>query len=179
MNAARILYRTRQLWLSILVEPAPDELEIAYRYLNPKQREIFEKMQPGEQAHSLQVLRMLIAQGEEHPDLYKAALLHDVGKSRFPLKWWERVLIVLVKAVRPECVQRWGGEETGLASFWRRAFVVAEHHPAWGAEIAAQAGVSPLGVSLIRKHQQDPVELAGDTLEDRLLLKLQAADDHN
>ena len=177
MNTARILYRTRQFWLSILAEPAPEELQIAYRYLNPEQREIFEKMQPGEQAHSLKVLRTIIAQGENHPDLYKAALLHDVGKSRFPLKWWERVFIVLVKSVRPDWAKRWG-KEPGLDSFWRRAFVVAEQHPAWGAEIAARAGVSPLAVSLIRRHQ-DPVYPAGDNLEEQLLLKLQAADDHN
>lgn len=177
MNAARILYRTRQFWLSIRAEPAPEELETAYRYLKPEHREIFEKMQPGEQAHSLQVLRTLLARGEKHPDLYRAALLHDVGKSRFPLKWWERVLIVVVKAVRPAWAQRWGEDSSHINS-WRRAFVVAELHPAWGAEMAARAGVPALAVSLIRRHQ-DAVDPAGDTLEDRLLLQLQSADDLN
>ena len=177
MNAARILYRTRQFWLSILAEPAPDELQIAYPYLNSDQRKIFECMQPGEQAHSLSVLRTLMAQGETHPDLFQAALLHDVGKSRFPLKWWERVLIVLVKAISPNRVKRWGAE-SGARSLWRRAFVVAEQHPTWGAEIAARAGASPLTISLIRRHQE-LVDPGGRTLEDRLLLKLQSADDLN
>ena len=132
------------------------------------------KMQPNEQAHSLHIFRQLLAEGEESRDLLTAALLHDVGKSRFPLHLWERVLVVLGHTLAPSWVERWGeGEPYG----WRRPFVVAVKHPIWGAELASEAGASPLAVSLIRRHQA-PSHKA-DPLEDGLLEILQRADNKN
>ena len=82
------------------------------------------------------VWRRLVDQDEHNPDLLAAALLHDVGKSRFPLRLWERVLIVSLKAFFPDRATRWG---VGAAKGWRRALVVAAQHPTWGAEMARQA----------------------------------------
>lgn len=185
MNPARLLYRTRQFWQALGAKQSPEDLALAQRLLSPAQLALFYRMQPAEQAHSLRVARDLLAQGEKHPDLFVAALLHDVGKSRFPLSLWERVLVVLVRAICPGCLKRWGrlAEETsssgGPRRFgWRRPFVVAETHPEWGAQLAAEAGASPLGAALIGRHQEAlPGE--GGALEDRLLRKLQAADDQN
>jgi len=61
---------------------------------------------------------------------------------------------------------------------WRRAFVVGEQHPAWGARLAAEAGASPCTVALIRLHQE-PASTAVDAETIRLLSKLQAVDNHN
>jgi hypothetical protein len=103
-------------------------------------------------------------------------LLHDVGKSRYPVRIWERILIVLSKAFLPGKVKRWGeGAAEGGGLGWRRAFVVAQQHPAWGAQMAAEAGASPLTSTLIRRHQ-DPRSNSSEGLEDRLLQILQAAD---
>jgi hypothetical protein len=140
--------------------------------------ELFGHMQSSEQAHSLLVFNQLLAQREMQEDLLGAALLHDVGKSRFPLRIWERVLIVLGKALVPERAADWGqGEPRG----WKRPFVVAEKHPDWGAEMASAAGASPLAVSIIQRHQDvfDPAQRAhgGErSLEDQLLYKLQEID---
>jgi hypothetical protein len=124
-------------------------------------------MTPGEQAHSLRVLERLQRAGESDPDLMRAALLHDAGKVRSPLSLPDRALIVLGKRFLPGRVKRWGeGEARGI----QRAFVVAAQHPAWGAEMAAQAGATARTCDLIRRHQEE----AG---EDRLLRALQEADD--
>lgn len=140
---------------------------------------VFRCMQPGEQAHSVEVLQRLRTAGETHPDLLAAALLHDLGKIKYPLAPWERALIVLVMAVLPEKVRRWGD---GDASGWRKPFVVARQHAAWGAEMAQAAGTSPLAVSLIRRHQ-DALPAATlafeNSLEDELLKKLQYFDDES
>ena len=58
---------------------------------------------------------------------------------------------------------------TGL----HRPFVVAAHHPAWGADLARQAGASPHTVELIRQHH-DP-----QPTDDPLVAALKAADDIN
>ena len=173
MKKLDILYRPRQFLLALRVDPLTEnELAPASAVLNSKQMNLFTRLQPSEQLHAIRVLETLIGQGETHPDLLTAALLHDVGKSRVPLRLWERIFIVLAKMFLPNQVKKWG---SGSPYGWRRPFVVAEQHPAWGAEMAADADVSPLTRLLIQKHQDDfTSEL--DTLEMDLLATLRAAD---
>jgi hypothetical protein len=156
-------------------------VELVNSVLTEVQVELFLRMQTSEQVHSIQAFDELRNQEEENPDLLTAALLHDVGKIRAPLRIWERVMIVIVRAFCEDCTHKWGNRdnvqpENGLG--WRRAFIVAEQHPAWGADLAAECGTSPLAVSLIARHQE---KLAPDvsSMEDILLHKLQAVDDNN
>lgn len=174
----RLGYRARQFWYSLTAAPRPDELRLVEQVLTQEQMALFRRQAPGEQAHSLWIYHELQAQGESDPDLLVAALLHDVGKSRYPLSVWERVLIVLAKALAPEKVHAWG---RGAPQGWKRPFAVAEQHPAWGASLAQEAGCSALTVSLIRRHQE-PGRLPGshssaDPLEERLLRRLQEFDE--
>jgi hypothetical protein len=175
-------------------------MELVTSVLTDSQVELFQRMQTSDQAHSVMVQNELRKDGEENPDLLTAALLHDVGKTRAPLGIWERVMIVIVGTICRDCTHEWGNcenvqPENGLG--WRRAFIVAEQHPAWGADLAAECGTSPLeqhpawgadlaaecgtsplAVSLIARHQE---KLAPDvsSMEDILLHKLQAVDDNN
>ncbi|MFN2197880.1 MAG: HD domain-containing protein [Anaerolineales bacterium] len=171
----RILYRTRQFWFALTAAPAHDNLEQARLLLTEEQFALFQALPPGEQAHGLEVYRQLQASGETHPDLLRAALLHDIGKGQAPLRVWERIAIVLARAAFPEKVREWG---RGPAAGWRRPFVVAEQHPQWGAELAAQTGASPLTVALIRRHQE-PFTSQPASMEEQLLGQLQTADDHS
>ena len=184
MSTDRILYRTRQFWHALGSAPSSEGIALAWTMLAPPQQLIFNRMLRSEQAHSLRVLHALLDQREENKDLLVAALLHDVGKSRFPLHLWERVVIVLAKMICPGCAKRWGERVTGdeqVPHGWRRAYIIAEDHPAWGAEMAAEAGCSQLTINLIRRHQDIvPVSKVEDlSIEDRLLLKLQATDDES
>ncbi len=192
MRLDRALYRLQQFWQALDASNPPRNLDLVRQVLTPVQMDLFMDMQPSEQAHSLRVLEVLQSQAEFDPltanqDLWVAALLHDVGKNRHPLRLWERVLIVTGKTIFPERARRWGADEQALdhlALPWRlfarlkRPFEVAEHHPEWGAQLAAEVGVSTLATSLIRKHQnlsvQKPV-----TLEEQLLMRLQAVDGSN
>ena len=172
MKAEGLTYRARQLWNAYHEVPSQQDLDEVRAILNPGEMGLFEGMQPSDQAHSLAVMRRLQAQEPWEQELLVAALLHDVGKSLYPLRVWERVLIVLVGVVSPDLLARWG---TGEPRGWRRAFVVASQHPQWGAEMAARQGASPLAVELIRQHQNYlPVDLVYST--ETLLKMLQAAD---
>lgn len=163
------LYRVRQFWSALFASPKEADLDLARQTLSDKQMALFARMQPGEQAHSLKVfkkLHVLSRQGSalagiaesQVRELFVAALLHDVGKTVAPLRLWERVLIVLVNAVWPEKVREWG---TGFApKGWRRPFVIAVQHPAWGVELAETAGTSSLALNLIRRHQDPLPELS-------------------
>jgi putative nucleotidyltransferase with HDIG domain len=181
MIVSRIGYRLRQFWSALYAEPSGGDLEKISSLLTPAQMALFRQMHRSEQAHSIQVMRAVSQASQGIPDeacrdLLRAALLHDVGKSRFPVRIWERAVIVLCKAYLPGKVRLWGdGAAEGGALGWRRAFVVAQQHATWGAQMAEEAGASPLAAALIRRHQDQAPNPGGD-LEDRLLQLLQAAD---
>lgn len=170
------LYRVGQFWRYLRPPPlTPADRAEVQQTLPPPLAALFARQTVGEQAHSLTVLRA-VKRGAPPPagraELHQAALLHDVGKSRAPLSLLDRVLVVVVRRLWPARAHAWG---QGAPRGFRRPFVTAAQHPAWGAELAAQAGAPPLTVALIRRHQT-PVT-APRTLEDELLLALQSADD--
>jgi hypothetical protein len=188
MSLARLVYRTEQFRKYLGLRAAPLDLGEAQKILTPAQMALFLRMQAGEQAHSLEVFRRLRQQGQADPDLLVddllvddllvAALLHDAGKCRFPLRLWERVWVVLAQAFFPVRFRAWGAVQGDMERmpWWMRACAVAVQHPAWGAELAQAAGCSQRAVSLIRRHQEHSL-LALQTEEDQLLARLQALDD--
>jgi hypothetical protein len=206
MIRSKALYRTRQFWQALRAAPAPEDLVRVQGFLSPKLFEVFCRMSQSEQAHSIQVFNKLVAQGESNPDLLAAALLHDVGKSRFPLAVWERVAIVLVRAFSKNLAERlgdlnklgqrlpqvWPGAQKEQLPWQLKPFLVAEHHPSWGASAAQQAGASELTVNLIHRHQErasapeekgraasERQQSEAKVFEDSLLRKLQAVDDES
>lgn len=184
MNLTRLSYRSRQFVQAIRPHASQEDLDLVASILSSAQMKLFLQMQASEQAHSLRVLHALHSQGESDSDLLTAALLHDVGKTRAPLRLWERILIVIVMAICPSCVRSWGSEagQSSITRFgWRRPFVVAEQHPRWGAELATESGASPLAVKIIARHQE-AITISTDveqSLEDDLLRKLQSVDNNN
>ncbi len=167
-SLARLAYRSRQFWLALTARRGGPALAHIAPYLSPAQQTLFRRLQPAEQAHAFLVLQRLRQSGHQDPDLLTAALLHDVGKCLSPLSLFDRVWIVLGRRFLPRLARRWGeGEPRGLC----RPFVVAARHADWGADLAAEAGVSARAVGLIRRHQD------ADPGGDPLLAALQAADD--
>jgi hypothetical protein len=177
----RIHYRLRQFWRTFLVEKEQLELDQALALLNPEQKALFTRMQQSEQNHAEKVLRRLLEQGENQPDLLVAALLHDVGKLCHRMSPLERAVVVLVKAVMPKLAHRWGelppAGWDGLPA-WRKAFILAEHHAEWGAEVARKSGVSVLTENLIRMHHY-PRSQDVDSVETNLLQKLWQVDNES
>lgn len=169
-----MLYRIEQGVRALFAWTRPVDLTPVDALLSPPLAALFARMQRSEQQHSLRVLESLRRAGHEQPDLLVAGLLHDVGKSQMPIGLVGRTLVVLAKAFAPPLYGRWA---QGEARGWRRAFVVAERHAAWGAEMLTEAGATPLAVALVRQHQEH-VEHP-QTEEERLLAALQVADGEN
>ena len=168
-------YRFRQGLRALGTWLHPADSGLAEQLLSPALFALFQQMRRSERQHSLRVLNDLIASGYTHPDLLTAALLHDVAKMCAPFSLPEKVLVVLVKAASPGRYLRWG---SGSSQGWRRPFAVSAQHPAWGAEMVARAGGTPLTAELIRRHA-DALDGRPQTEADRLLLALQAVDGRN
>lgn len=176
-----ILYRVSQFWHTLSPKTDSALLAEALRQLTPAQGQLFGRLQPSEQRHAISIWGKLRDLGEDQPDLLAAALLHDVGKLHYQLRLWERVLVVLVRAMMPAQAIRWGSlsanDWKGLPA-WRKAFIVAEQHAQWGAELAHNAGVGPLTEYLIREHHHPP-EQDVNGVKSSLLHKLWLADSGN
>lgn len=172
----RVGYRLGQFWRIWRAQPLPEAAWVEITaVLTETESALFNRFSLSDQQHGYGVLGTLQLAGHTHPDLLAAALLHDVGKTRFPLSIWERSLIVLASKLLPGKMAVWG---QGDARRWQRPFVVKVQHPAWGAEMAQTAGSRPLVIALIRRHQDKLLETAV-TGEDKLLRLLQWADDQN
>jgi hypothetical protein len=170
-----IKYRIDQFFHSLVAQPSEQDLAIVDINLTSPLAELFHQMSFADQSHSLRVFTHLSGQGETEPSLLAAALLHDVGKCRAPLKPWDRALVVLVKVVMPDLISNWGaGEPRG----WKKPFVVYLHHAEWGAQMVDERGGSDLCVYLIRHHQDKLTHEPGDHRE-MFLAKLQTADGMN
>jgi len=167
----RTTYRASQFLRALLAQPAAEDARLVADYLPPALRPRFDGMSRAEQSHSLAVLRTLLRQGQTDPDLLAAALLHDVGKTRAPLRLLDRVLVVLAQRVAPGAAQAWSN---GAPRGWKRPFVVAARHAEWGAEILEQAGASPRLVGMVRQHHASFPPCGAEV--DRMLAALQIAD---
>jgi hypothetical protein len=177
------VYRLRQGVRALLAFRETPDLGLAARYLSLPQLALFRQMPPLEQLHALDVLRSALslpfsadADGRVLDDLTVAALLHDCGKSLYPVRIWQKTLPVLVGAAWPRLFDRLSRRDPKHL-LWR-AFAVKARHPAWGSELAAQAGTRPRALWLIEHHQDDPAAHF-DHPDHGLLVALQEADNRN
>ena len=164
------LRRLRQGLNALLAFARPVDEALVAQHLSPELQRCFAQLRRSEQQHSLRVLRALQAQGEVPPALAVAALLHDVGKTRWPFPLWQRVVAVLLPALAPGLAARLARGDA--ANPVARALLLQRQHPAWGAQLARAAGACERSVALIERHAQP----AG---EDEWLARLRAADERS
>lgn len=169
--------RLRQGTSALLAFTQPVDLSLASRYLSSEQMAIFGHLRRSEQLHSLSVLRAVLSQSPDTPlDLAVAALLHDVGKARYPFPLWQKTMVVLVRAFARPLYHRLKQGSPGR--WWQRPFVIQAQHPAWSAEMVAPVGTSQRALWLIEHHQTHVAKI-GTHPDIHLLQRLQTADDAN
>ncbi len=128
-------------------------------------------MSRRDQRHGLDLVCALQRQGYQAPELFQAALLHDVGKARY-LSLWHRVAVVLLEHIYPAMLRRLADDRPGSRGY---PFFAYLNHPRWGAERAEKAGCNQLTVELIKRHHE-PLQVPTESEADRLLVVLEAAD---
>lgn len=143
-----MLYRIRQFRHAIFPKIKSEELQWAISLLPSCSVPLFKAQSPPEQRHALDVALDLWGSGVKTPHLLIAALLHDCGKTKYPLKVWERITIVLLQ----KAPQRIWNYLLHSSSLFSAPLRTAQEHPHWGAEMASEIGLDPLVVELIREH---------------------------
>ena len=155
----------------------PPDQALARLYLTDCEFAAFRTLSRGEQLHSLNVLRSVLAAAANPPrELTAAALLHDVGKSRRRLAVWQKTLVVLAQSMAPGLCQRLSRED--LSGAWRIPFIVQRHHPKWGGEILRACGSDSQLIWLVENHQAEATAHQAHPAY-ALLKELQAADNAN
>lgn len=167
-------YRVRQGLRALFAFAQPLTETAAIAHLSAAELALFRRLRRGERLHALAVLAALQAAEPVPSALATAALLHDVGKIRYPLHLWQKTVVVLTRALLPGVYARLssGDPAHGL----HRPFVVYAQHPAWSAEYLSAAGGDPAAVWLCRHHADHDPALTTQPLYP-LLRRLQAADD--
>jgi hypothetical protein len=169
------LYRLRQGLRALFAFAFAVDESLAAHHLSPALLASFRAMRRSERQHSLRVLRALLRAGEVSPALAIAALLHDVGKSCYPMALWQRSLPVLVRAIAPTLFARLS--QSDPQNPWVRGFVVYMHHPRWSAEIIIRCGGGDDAAWLAEHHADDAQQWRTHPLSADLV-RLKYADDH-
>jgi putative nucleotidyltransferase with HDIG domain len=183
----RARYRIWQFWHAIRPVSFPPEHEAAVlSILNTQELILFQRQPLPYKNHCYRVMRILEDSGQKDRDLLAAALLHDIGKTKMKMAWWDRPLVVLTEAFVPSLAKQWA-RRTGRG--WSRPFVIKARHAEWGAEEASASGSSELTVELIRYHHEisihpeetspDHKDAAPNNDPARMLALLQWADSIN
>lgn len=159
-----LIKRTSQFLRAISTKIAPPDLVIIQQYLNPSEQALFFNMDPAIQKHcvntALTILNMPVERtGTNRSLLMKAALLHDIGKTRGSINLWDRVCYVLAKKVSGKLVSKLaspghihGHRSSSPLARFRNAFYVHLHHPELGAKLAAKARLDETIIYLLRHH---------------------------
>jgi len=175
-------YRLTQGLRALTAFRETPDVQMAARFLSQPQLALFRGLPLMEQRHALNVLNDALAQpiptddSRALDDLAVAALLHDCGKARYRVRVWQKTLPVLIHKLSPRLFD-WMAARNPKNPFWR-GFAVKAHHPAWGAQVASELGVSERALWLITHHQDQPEQWDSHS-HAALLRALQTADDAN
>ncbi|HVJ50504.1 HD domain-containing protein [Desulfitobacterium sp.] len=150
-----MFYRILQFYHGLFPRISSEDIRLVQSFLSAAPISLFEEQSPADQRHALDVAIDLLQNQTHLPSsqksiLIQAALLHDCGKTCYPLKIWQRIYIVLC-AKLPYTLQKSLKALTNYQAL-SLPLTLAQEHPEWGAKLASQAGLNEEVVELIRYH---------------------------
>jgi len=147
-----------QFFAALAARRHPPDDTPARPVLSPDLYALFARMSPEDRSHGLEMLALLLADGQSDTILLQAGLLHDVGKADSGVGLTHRILRVLLVGHVGWLWRQLSGTPTG----WRQSFWVIANHPQRGADRLAERGADEALVELVRYHESvPPAEWAG------------------
>lgn len=157
-----MFYRFLQFYHGLFPKISSEDQQLVQSFLSGPSLYLFQKQSLADQRHALDVAVDLLKNQAylsfpEKRTLIQAALLHDCGKTRYPLKLWQRVYIVLCNKL-PLTTQEFLRNLNNCRSL-SLPLILAQQHPKWGALLASQAGLTEYVIELIRTHHHPDSEM--------------------
>lgn len=166
---ANLAPRVKQFIRAISARPLDQrEVDFVSTTLNGKATDLFFAQPDRVQRHGIEIATVVSSTSSDR-DVLAAALLHDVGKTRYTLRVWHQVAAILAGWINSDLPAKWGKME---ARWWNTPFAIAERHTEWGAMMLEEAGCSSLCVSLVLHHHDSEDELVRLPEQTRVLVEL-------
>lgn len=158
MRLAKLRYRARQLAFALFPGLRDSHVARARSVLSDRELALFQAMEERDRRHGVRVMGHLRDSHHADRDLLAAALLHDCGKGRVPLR------IRIANVVAPGFVRLIAAKSSDAEAKGQRARDAAYrlvNHPRLGAELAEAAGSRPATVRYISgrvaDHEHDKI----------------------
>lgn len=172
--------RVKQFYTALTEDFSFDDALYVRHYLDDREAVLFFYMGLLEQKHSVNTARTaekLIKRATRPVDknlLLKAALLHDIGKTRGSMKLWHKVACVVLGKFKPQKAKSMATFEQPKGSL-AYALYVHYNHPRLGARKLENIGSDYRLCTLVRRHHEKelPKEVAAE------MYFLRKADDMN
>lgn len=150
--------RTRQFFRALFAKMTSVDLVFVRKHLNDTEQCLFFDMNETVQKHCVNVALTVLdllddAIVNDYAVVLKAALLHDIGKTRGNFNVLDQVSYVLVRKFSRQLARKLAkrGRGTWLDRV-QNAFYVQVHHAELGANIACKAGLGEDLIFLLRNH---------------------------
>lgn len=162
-----MFYRIKQFFLALTAKLDDQDRALIRRYLTDEEQKLFSQLRIYDQKHSINVARRIInIEDMDHDEfLIRAGLLHDIGKSKYPLNPFEKGVIVILDKLSRGKIRR-----------VRRLKIVKCYyeHAEIGYTLLRETGVyCDSFLTLIREHHSK------EGTEDKRLIYLKACDDQS
>lgn len=174
-----MMKRSRQFFRALFCKFDSKDRAFIDQYLDLAEKSLFNNMDVPVQKHCVNVARTVqdICSGQDVNTgrIIKAALIHDIGKTRGSFKLTHRVLYVICCRLSPGLAKNIGRLKNGqqLKSGWfnrmQYAFYVHLNHERLGAELARKANLSQDIIFFIQNHHN--LSMAAQSKELAVLYK--------
>jgi putative nucleotidyltransferase with HDIG domain len=167
-----MFYRIKQFLWSITSYFKKVDYDYIDKYLNEKEKELFEKLKKTDKQHSIRVSKdalKYVEEAIEHLEidkeyLGKLGLLHDIGKVQNPLNSIEKSLIVILHKISKGNIQRYSNYKI-VDTYY--------NHGKTGANILRRLGYDRDFLEAVENHHNE------DIRDNKLLEILKFSDNKN
>ena len=167
--------RVKQFFNAFTAKISQEDMDFIAKFLNTKEAILFWGMNLPDQRHALNVAYTAVNIAADKSDsdidkktLYKAAILHDVGRTKDDLSTIDKVIAVLFDKYAPSKARQWGRfGRGGKLDNLRHAIFIYYNHPVISAALLKECGVSDKIIDLVSKHHLP--ETPNDSLELNIL----------
>lgn len=164
-----MFYRIKQFMWTLVAKMSSEEIAFVNSYLSEREQQLFRQLKVYEQKHSLRVayeMKEKVKNNSQKQAVYICAgLLHDIGKSQYPLNPIEKSIIVVLDSLTKGKIKKL--EHLKMVKCYY-------HHAAISYELLKASGkYSSVFLEAIRDHHQQ------EESTNELLKALKISDDRN